>query len=176
MSLTAGGSVGFLRQVNEALVHLDPQAEVINGRVYLDASVEVRHHTLGHSLLRQLIQSPYQTHIVEGRVSNCDATTKNGGATGSRVIWNPRQIVRHASHCMCIGLGHELCHALQLTQGLVSSSDFYPARGRRVGFSIRVETLAITGTYGSQSWRRNAVTENNLRSEHIPRNPPRPTY
>ena len=174
MSLFVIGSDFFRGVALRALQCLDLRVELLHeGRVNLDTTVE------GHpsrvktrQLLNALIQSGYRVQIEQSDgASECVPTYRTAGRTGSTVRWNPAQQLAHAPACSCIYLGHELCHSLQLILGLIHPSEFYGGRAAK----MRYEMLTITGRYGPDTAGPGAITENDLRSEHLPRQAPRQT-
>lgn len=161
--LRVNGSESFKIVVLNALQHLDMRAEYINGNtVNLDPTVQ------GHSggvksraLLEGLIRSGYQITIEQtGGQSECVPSHRGAARTGSTVRWNPNQTLPSAPACQCIYLGHELCHSRQLILGQISPSEYYAGRAAQMSYEMRT----ITGEGAPQD----AITENDLRREHVP--------
>ena len=180
MPLYVSGSSAFRERVRGLLTHLDPGIHVAaDGCVSwgdwdptLASGPRMAPRRKSHELIRALIQSGYRIGIEEtSSASECVPAHRSAGNTGSTIRWNPSQTLPHAPACPCILLGHELCHAHQLIRGAISGSEYYG--GRRAQF--RYEMLNITGQYGSESAGPAAITENDLRAEHIPVQQPRLT-
>jgi len=166
--LRVNGSESFKDIVLRALQHLDLRAEYINGNnVNLDPTIQ---GNLGRvktrALLEGLISSGYLITIEQtGGRSECVPTYRNAAKTGSTVRWNPNQTLPSVPACQCIYLGHELCHSRQLILGQISPSEYYGGRSAQMRYELRT----ITG----EGAPPNAITENDLRREHIPPHPMR---
>lgn len=173
MPLYVLGSSDFRAHVGGLLAHLDPGVHVAtDGCVSwgdwdptLAQSPGQARRVKSHELMRFLIQSTYMVEIEEtSSGSECAPTHRFAARTGSTVHWNPTQTLPHAPACPCILLGHELCHAHQLIRGAISPSEYYAGQSAQ----YRYEMLNITGHHGSESAGDDAITENDLRSEHFP--------
>jgi len=168
--LAVNGSEDFKASVIRALQCLDSRAEFINVNVvHIDTTIQGNAGRVKtRALLEGLISSGYRVTIVHTRSgSECVPTYRNAGRTGSTVRWNTGQSLPHAPACSCIYLGHELCHSHQLILGHIHPSEYYGGRQAK----MRYEMLTITGQYGSERAPENAITENDLRREHLPRQP-----
>jgi hypothetical protein len=155
--------VELLRRINESAVVIDPTtAGGSHG-----TGVKTR------ELFRALIQCSHRIQIEQtGGGSECVPSDRSSARTGSRVKWNPAQTLPGAlACCSCIYLGHELCHSHQLIRGAIHPSEFYAGRAAK----MRYEMLNITGAYGRERAGPGAITENDLRREHDPRQSPRMT-
>lgn len=178
MSVRVRGSAEFQSTVLRYLQCLDREITYLNAdrrdvsesAVVFDATISPSGptaHPKTRQLLRSLIDAPYPVLIVHtGGGSECVPADRHHMPAGSTVQWNPQQRLPGAMACCpCICLGHELCHSLQLIRGDIHPSEFYGGQAAK----MRYEMLAITGRYGSDRIGPGAVTENDLRQEHVPR-------